>query len=149
MSDIHNEEIEEAMAEAKEETPEVDPAWIAKDKKSLPESPASLNVKFWADGFGVMLTMRAETVSEVLKQFQTIMPFIKNSGYKNVWDKEPITRVLPEQTPVVQNAPICGIHGVPMTWKSGISKTNGKPYAFFACSTKNANGTWCNYQPKS
>ncbi len=125
VDEIKPEEVQEVMDE------NLDPDWIKNQSQPLPESPASLNVKFWADGYGVQLTMRATTVSEVLKQFQVILPFIKNAGYKEVWDKEPVTRVLPQEAPAQTQAPICGIHGTPMTWKQGISKSSGKPYAFF------------------
>jgi hypothetical protein len=44
-------------------------------------------------------------------------------------------------------APTCGIHGQPMEWKSGNSKATGKPYAFWACNTRNADGSFCNFKP--
>lgn len=41
------------------------------------------------------------------------------------------------------NSPLCSQHNTPLTWKEGTSKTTGRGYAFWACSTKNADGTWC------
>lgn len=46
-------------------------------------------------------------------------------------------------------APMCGIHGNPMVWKEGDSKTTGKHYAFWACPTKNADNSFCNFKHKS
>jgi len=114
-------------------------------KNELPESPASLNIKFWAEGYGVMLTMRDEDVSRLMSKFKYMLTVIKKEGWKNKWDEAPV-RVLPEAAPARQ-APICGVHGQPMTWKTGISKSSGKPYAFWSCSIKNADGTYCKYSP--
>jgi hypothetical protein len=49
----------------------------------------------------------------------------------------------------VQSAPVCGVHGIPMTLKpAGVSRA-GKPYpAFWSCSQKNPDGTYCSYKPK-
>lgn len=55
----------------------------------------------------------------------------------------------PVQAPVQNQAiaPICGIHGVPMVWKTGVSKKTGKPYAFWSCSQRNADGSFCTFKP--
>lgn len=50
--------------------------------------------------------------------------------------------------------PICGVHGTPMVWKTGQYKQTtqwhkaGEDYAFWSCSKKNANGSYCNFKPK-
>lgn len=156
MADEIDEDFEAALEMARPVEPTIEPEAGFEEKKNgiqddtpLPESPASLNIKFWAAGYGVMLTMRAKTVHDVLVQFQQILPFIQQAGYKNVWDKEPvIERVLPAVKPNESVlSPRCGIHGSYMEWKTGVSKKTGKPYAFWSCPIKNADGTWCKYQP--
>lgn len=52
----------------------------------------------------------------------------------------------PQPTPNTQ-VQVCGIHGNPMTWKTGISKKTNQPYAFWACSTRNADGSYCQFKP--
>jgi hypothetical protein len=38
-------------------------------------------------------------------------------------------------------APICGVHGIPMIWQKG-----RKGY-FWSCHEKNSDGSWCSYKP--
>jgi len=124
--------------EKDEDKAEVDGSEI---EQPLPESPASVNIRFWAHGFGSQLTIRSNKVSDVLNKFQTVLTAIEKAGYKNVWDKE---------VPVVSNgkvAPTCGVHGTAMKWLEGTSKKTGKPYAFWTCPTKNADGSYCKYSP--
>ena len=44
------------------------------------------------------------------------------------------------------NEPICGNHNAPMKWKEGVSKKNGKEYAFWSCSMKMQDGSYCDYK---
>jgi len=37
----------------------------------------------------------------------------------------------------------CPLHGSPLVWKTGTSKTTNKPYAFWSCPTLNPDGTFC------
>jgi hypothetical protein len=119
-------------------------------KVTLPESPASINIRFWAHGYGTQLTIRSDKVSDVLSKFQKVLQEIEKAGYKNVWDKEPIPTA---ETPQKEKDPICGIHGTYMIWKTGNYKQTtqynkqGDPYAFWSCSTKNADGSYCKYKP--
>lgn len=51
-----------------------------------------------------------------------------------------------------EETPKCGVHGTPMTWKTGAYKTTtqwhkaGEPFAFWSCGQKNADSTWCSYK---
>jgi hypothetical protein len=47
-----------------------------------------------------------------------------------------------DATPPPQEPEKCSVHGTPKIWKTGVSKA-GKPYAFWACPTKNADGSFC------
>jgi hypothetical protein len=40
-------------------------------------------------------------------------------------------------------APTCSVHGITKIWKEGNNKETGKPYAFWSCPTKNADGSFC------
>jgi hypothetical protein len=68
--------------------------------------------------------------------------------------KETITK------PEVKAVPLCGIHGTPMIWKEGTYKDGvytfgpkkgqsrvGDTYAFWSCSERNADGSYCKYKP--
>lgn len=53
-----------------------------------------------------------------------------------------------DATPPPQETPTCGVHGTQMKWLTGTSKKTGKPYAFWSCPTKNADGSFCDYKPQ-
>lgn len=141
-------DVYESMKESADEI--MDEAQLhADDRKDevLPEAPAVSNVKVWIKGYGVMLTVRGEKVMDIVKKTETLIDYAQSHGWKNRWDD-----VLPQVPAVVgqqaaPQAPTCGIHGTLMTWKTGTSKTTGKPYAFWSCSTKNANGSYCSFKP--
>ena len=138
---IDKKDVDEALDEAQMVADE------AKDME-LPEAPASMTLKVWIQGYGVMLTARDTKVSSLLKKTETMIDYAVSHGWKNRWDDPPMvgTTVLPQ--PTNPQAPSCGIHGTPMTWKTGVAKASGKPYAFWACNTKNANGTFCQFRPE-
>lgn len=39
--------------------------------------------------------------------------------------------------------PNCQLCGAEMVWREGVSKNMGKPYAFWACPTRNPDGSYC------
>lgn len=51
-----------------------------------------------------------------------------------------------EGTTDIAHPPLCGIHGTSMTWRTGVSQKTNKPYAFWACPTKNADGSFCTFK---
>lgn len=60
----------------------------------------------------------------------------------------PVYQPQPAQQAINQGvAPMCQVHGIPMLWKTGTSRSTGKPYAFWSCSGKNQDGSYCKYQP--
>ena len=82
------------------------------------------------------------------KHFEEIM-FWEKDGWsvKKVSNVVPVVSVASQPTTTPQTPPTCGIHNIPMTWKVGVSKTSGKSYAFWACSGKMPDGSWCTYKP--
>ena len=78
----------------------------------LPEAPASVNVKVWIDDYGVMLTMRGQKVSDIVKQLEYIIDTAKKKGWKPTWDKGEQPKATPKghirnppQTPMHHFAP--------------------------------------------
>lgn len=139
--DIDPRDVESSLDEAQ---------MVADDKEvnGLPEAPAVANIKVWIKGFGVMFTVRGEKLNDMIKKTVTLIDYAESHSWKNRWDDPPMpgNTILPQ--PTNPQAPTCGVHGVPMTWKTGVSKTSGKPYAFWSCSTKNADGSYCRFQPE-
>jgi len=142
VKDAFEEEIQAAIEEEKAE------------KETLPEAPASLNVKFWIEDYGVMLTMRGTKVSTLVEQLEKIITIAKEKGWKPTWAKDngqiPLKTVPPfESGSVGTLPPACPVHKTPMTWKpAGISKTTNRPYpGFFACGVRQEDGNWCNAKP--
>ena len=121
---------------------------VADDRKDevLPEAPAVANIKVWIQGYGVMLTVRGEKMMDIVKKTETLVDYAKSHGWKNVWD----TPGVPQSAVVGQPTgaqTMCGVHGVPMSRKQGVSAKTGKPYDFMSCPQKNADGSWCTYKP--
>ena len=87
----------------------------------------------------IMLTKRGD-VFVVPSSYVTEQA--KSKGWKPDWKD----RVLPKDQPT-GITPKCGIHGTEMNWRTGVSKKTGKPYAFWSCPSKNADGSWCNFTP--
>lgn len=143
MNKLDIQEIEETLNE-----PEDNPTanWPKDKEEPLPESPASLNIKFWADGYGIMLTMRHNDVSVLMGRFQLMLERIKKAGYKNKWDETSPVSARPVSNPSTgtttpQTIPNCPYHNKPMTYKTGQYGN------FWSCGTKLADGTWCKYRP--
>jgi hypothetical protein len=75
------------------------------------------------------------------------------AAVKNMETMIPTKKDFPEDTvgsPVAQKVdvsmkhqPTCPIHGATTVWKTGVSKKTGKDYAFWGCTEKMADGSWC------
>ena len=147
IEDIYPEEIEEVFDKA-EELVNPDPTEESeKEKQELPEAPVSITVRGYYKGFSVLITKRNATGEVELDKIMKAIDNMVGKGFKPSWNETTNSgiRVLSEAptTPV----PTCGVHGTPMVWKTGIGKSSGKPYAFWSCSTKNADGSYCKYTP--
>lgn len=108
----------------------------------LPEAPASVNVKFWIDDYGCMLTMRGTKAKEVVKQLEWVVNYAKEKGWASTWNKDETppkgyqggSKPAPPADP---NAPSCPTHNRPMR------KFDGKYGPFWKCTAKIGDG-WCN-----
>ncbi len=118
--------------------------------ESLPESPASANIRFWIEDYSVQLTMRDMEVNPLVEKITKIIGIAKERGWKPTWDKG--TPVTAPATPAVQQSqsPVCPVHGTVMVLKpAGVSKTSNKPYPpFWSCPSKNADGSYCKSRPQ-
>lgn len=118
--------------------------------EDLPEAPASATVHVWnADNYGVLFTIRDMDSQRLFARVKNFIKTVKADGWKPDWKTGEVApeRILNSQTAANQPAPNCSIHGTPMTWKSGTSKKTGKPYAFWSCEQKLADGSFCNGKP--
>ena len=119
-----------------------------KTSETLPEAKMVINIKGYFHGFSVMFTKRSNENS-VIAQLDGIEGLIKDLESRKwdaSWNKE--TNNAHKPSPEVSaDAPVCGIHGTPMSWKTGVSKKTNKPYAFWGCASPNADGSYCTYKP--
>lgn len=139
MSDeITKQEIDEVL-ETKEET-----SWTSMD--------------VYYKGFHIKKSFPSNVSSDTL--IRTIDSLIEK-GFKPSWNDETTQKALGQKTAVSgqQTASgktldlsidgksgqggTCPVHGTKLEWKSGVSKA-GKPYAFWSCPTRNADGSFCN-----
>lgn len=125
---------------------------LPEENKST-ESPLVWFTNFLSPkGYEESITVRANSVKEVFEKRYEILAVLEDKGCS------PIKRVSKGFTPQpvsnttqpTKDAPLCGIHGVAMNYRSpGISKATGKPYnGFWACPEKNADGSFCRYKPE-
>lgn len=130
-----------------------DEARIAEESKPvLPEAPLSIHIDAYYQGFHIGFTKRSdeESVSNQVDGVTKLIQSLISKGFEPSWNKETTNGHLKKAEPQApsQQAPTCGIHGTQMVWKQGVSKTTNKPYAFWTCPTKNADGSYCNFKPK-
>lgn len=128
--------IEEALTEEKE-----------RELETLPESPASANLKVWIEGFGVMFTVRDTQASEVIAKILNIIALAQKKGWKPSWREEKeevdpgwITGVGQEGTSSSASGPaiICAVHKMVM---DRATKT-GKPYHSYQGMNCSGEGWW-------
>lgn len=146
MTDFDPREVDEIL----------DEAYPKPSEKIAPgtEAPASVTVHAWnQDNFGVMFTMRDIDMKNLYARTSNFLKVLKSEGWKPDWKTEGSTTLPPTQKAVVSQSsvpsatPNCGVHGTPMTWKTGVSKKTGRPYAFWSCGEMN-NGMYCDYKVK-
>ncbi len=158
------EEIEEALEEASVNAH----TQHNTNTDNLPESPSSVNVKVWIDGYGCIFTLRDKEMFNCVKKLTTLIGLFKEKGWKPTWDKvipaaanNPAFKDFTNPTPENGTTPVCGVHGTNMEWKEGVYKDGvfkfgpekgqpraGKPYGFWSCGQTNADGSWCTFKPK-
>ncbi len=106
-------------------------------------TPLGYPAELWTNGEADKVTYE-----KLFEDEPTRLMMIEKTGAKVLKDVPQMTQATPQATTAPQTIPVCGIHNIPMTWKTGISKTTGKPYAFWACSGKMPDGGWCTFKVK-
>jgi len=94
--------------------------------------------KFVNGGRDEQFVVRTETFGELVEGMEKIKGLIA----KDALIAPVVAPVVAPSVDLSTNA-TCPVHGTPLVWKAGTSKTTGKPYGFWACPTKNADGSYC------
>jgi len=127
-----------------EEFPEQSDSTGTSEEINLPESPASVNIRFWADEYGVMFTMRDVSVNNLIDKLKTVLETIKDNGWKPTWDKTTASTI---QTSTIAPAPkkiVCPVHGTEMRYFTVKKDGTALPYGpFYKCTQIIADGTYC------
>lgn len=118
--------------------------------KTLPEAPLSIHIDSYFKGFHIGFTKRSDEtrVSTQVDGVTKLIEDLISKGFECSWNKETSNGHLkPQEIKSETKAPVCGIHGTEMVWKSGISKKTNQPYGFYSCPTRNADQSYCTYKP--
>jgi hypothetical protein len=123
---------------------------VEAEKSQLPEAPISITVLAYFEGFQVLITRRTGDLP-IVSQIPGLIALItklEEAGFKPV--RMNFSAALPpaenKEVGKEREIPICATHKIPMVWREGTSKT-GAHYSFWACPTKNPDGTWCKGKP--
>jgi hypothetical protein len=124
----------------------------AVEKPPLPEAPISITVMAYLRGFQVLITRRMGEQA-VLSQIPGVVALIKGleeAGFEPARGCLPLTlsNVESKERGKEKENPICAIHHKPMAWREGITKQTGKHYAFWSCTERNSDGSFCKYRPE-
>lgn len=87
------------------------------------------------------VVVRTDSYDEFIESIKLAKGVLPQVAFPN--DSGPIATA-PEKAQVAN--PVCGIHQAQATWKTGVSKKTGKPYAFWSCSERNADGSFCTFK---
>lgn len=108
------------------------------------EAPASVNVFATSPaGFTYQLTMRAARVADVLSQAAQLEAWLTSHNWTP--GKAPGKASQGDAANSVQSeaAPVCAIHGKPMTRRT----TKDGTRSFWSCSERLSDGSYCPYRP--
>jgi hypothetical protein len=121
---------------------------VASELSPVEQKENWTSIDLYYKGFHIKKSISANTSKETLIK---MIDEYAEKGFEPSWNSATSKEHLsPAQTvqSAPTNVPVCQIHQMPMTWKTGVSKTTNKPYAFWSCSGKMPNGTWCSYKPQ-
>ena len=112
----------------------------AAEKHQLPEAPISITVKAIFKGFEILVTRRLDEQS-IIPQVPGIVALVDKLielGFEPARGTFQPALPRPEIKGVGKesSAPICAVHNIPMVWREGENKQNGKHYAFWVCAEK-------------
>ena len=127
-----------------------------------PEARQSGNVTGYYKGHSIQITCRDPHIDldPIITKMKEAADKMASLGFLPSWNSL-TNETLKTQTPVlplpVEATPapdlmidgdkgqggVCLVHGTKLVWKTGTSKITNKPYAFWACPTLNADGSFC------
>lgn len=127
---------------------------MGEETSNLPEAPLSITIGSYYKGFSVLWTRRsADTkVSPRVGEIKDFIGKLIEAGYMPSWNLETNKASLGENKGIGIDLSIdgekgqggvCPVHNVKLVYKSGISKKDNKPYAFWGCPEKLADGAFC------
>ena len=105
------------------------------------------------------VVVRAETAEELQSAWEQTVGM--RSQITLGKSKTQTSQTPPQTAPVASQTPpqgaepqpitdkTCDICYNPMEWKTGVSKKTNKPYAFWGCSTRNQDGSFCKGKPQN
>lgn len=117
-----------------------------KNQPALPESPASVNLRVYIDGFAVQFTARGNQIAPLTTWVENAIKSGKALGWKPSWKDEPTQPAKPTEyiqkigSPIEN--PMCPIHNEKMFKKSG-------QYGTYFSHGWQQNGYWMNCNGKS
>lgn len=123
---------------------------VVAEKPQLPEAPISITIMAYLRGFQVLITRRMgeQSILSQIPGVVTLISKLEEAGFEPARGAQP---VLPNaetrETGKESVNPICAIHHRPMVWREGVTKETGRHYAFWACTEKNPDGSFCKYKP--
>ena len=116
---------------------------VADDTKDmeLPEAPTSMTMRVWIKGYGVMLTVRDNKMSSLLKKTETMVDYAISHSWKNVWDKPldtPIEKKIKEKVSQEE----CHHANIGQKKSSGYNKPENKGRMYEYCTNCNKFLQW-------
>ena len=90
-------------------------------------------------------TFRLDDLEDLKLKRQQTLDGVAPASVQFPNDEGPVARTVTQEV-----APLCPVHGTPMSFKPpGISKTSGKPYqGFWSCGQRNADNSYCRAKPE-
>ena len=78
-----------------------------RNEQDLPEAPASVTIRAWIRGYGVMITARDTKVASLLKKTETMIDYAESHKWQPTWDKTPVGQ---PASPQAASGPRCIKH---------------------------------------
>ena len=103
------------------------------------------------EGFQILITKRMGE-QPILSQIPGVVALIRglvDTGFEPTRETSPIALPGPEakESGKENPNPICPIHNKPMAWREGMSSKTNQHYAFWTCTERNTDGSFCKYRP--
>ena len=107
---------------------------VADDTKDmeLPEAPTSMTMRVWIKGYGVMLTVRDNKMSSLLKKTETMVDYAISHKWEPTWEKR-ISTPIERKTIEKINQKTCEHIRTGQKKSSGFNKPENKDRVYEYC----------------